>query len=117
MAAAVDGTNPQSGMSAARAAMEQLNADAAGLHIWLRTQANAAAQIPWFRDGGLEEGGRVAPGRVGANQMKAAAHHWRWQEVGPYLDRIGEIARPADVSAIEFADRQPLLLVTAGPAG
>jgi hypothetical protein len=71
--------------SAARTAMEQLNAEAAGLNIWLRTQANAPAQRPWFRDDGLEASGQLAQGRVGANQMKAAAHHWRWREIGPYL--------------------------------
>src|ERR1043166_6023519 len=105
--------------SAARAAMENLNAEAeaAGLHIWLRTQANAPAQRPWFHDGGLEEGGQIAQGRVGANQMKAVAHHWRWHEIGPYLDRIGEIARNADVSPIEFADRQQFLLVSPGLGG
>src|SRR5205823_11011271 len=92
--------------SAAREAMERLNGEAAGLHIWLRTQANAPAQRPWFQEGGIEAGGRVAEGRVGANQMKAAAHLWRWHEIGPYLDRIAEIARTADVSPIEFADRQ-----------
>jgi gentisate 1,2-dioxygenase len=103
--------------SAARAAMEQLNAEAAGLNIWLRTQANAPAQRPWFHDDGLEAGGQLAQGRVGANQMKAAAHHWRWREIGPYLDRIGEIARTADVSPIEFADRQQFLLVNPGLGG
>ena len=45
--------------SAARAAMEALNAEAGGLHIWLRTQANAPAQRPWFRDGGLAAGGQA----------------------------------------------------------
>jgi gentisate 1,2-dioxygenase len=105
--------------SAAREAMERLNreAEAAGLHIWLRTQANAPAQRPWFRDNGLDAAGRVAAGRVGANQMKAAAHHWRWREIGPYLDRIGEIARSADVSPIEFAERQQFLLVNPGLGG
>src|SRR5438045_2730044 len=109
--------------STARAAMEKLNAEAdrSGLHIWLRTQANAPAQRPWFRDGGLEPGGELAKGRVGANQMKAAPYHWRWQEIGPYLDRIGEIARAAvkrgDVSPIEFADRQQFLLVNPGLGG
>jgi gentisate 1,2-dioxygenase len=99
--------------------MEQLNAEAerSGLHIWLRTQANAPAQRPWFRDGGLEPGGELAKGRVGANQMKAAPHHWPWREIGPYLDRIGEIARTADVSPIEFADRQQFLLVNPGLGG
>ncbi len=37
----------------AREAMERLNAEAAPLHIWLRTQANAPAQRPWFRETGL----------------------------------------------------------------
>ena len=84
--------------SAARAAMERMNAEAGDLNIWLRTQANAPAQRPWFRDEGLEPGGSLAPGRVGANQMKAAPYHWRWREVGPYLDRIAEIA---NVPALE----------------
>src|SRR5881392_2170795 len=92
--------------SAARAAMERLNTEAEGLHIWLRTQANAPSQRSWFRDGGLEAGGSIAQGRVGANQMRAAPYRWRWREISPYLDRIAEIARNADVSPIEFADRQ-----------
>src|SRR5690242_12370203 len=92
--------------SAARAAMERLNAEAEGLHIWLRTQANAPSQRSWFQDGGLEAGGGLAQGRVGANQMKAAPYRWRWREISPYLDRIAEIAKNADVSPIEFADRQ-----------
>jgi len=105
--------------SAARAAMEALNAEAeaGGLHIWLRTQANAPAQRPWFDDAGIETGGRLAEGRVGANQMKAAPHCWRWREIGPYLDRIAEIARNADVPPIEFADRQQFLLVNPGLGG
>jgi gentisate 1,2-dioxygenase len=103
--------------SAAREAMERLNGEAEGLHIWLRTQANAPAQRPWFHDSGLEVGGQLASGRVGANQMKAAPHRWRWREIGPYLDRIAEIARTADVSPIEFADRQQFLLVNPGLGG
>jgi gentisate 1,2-dioxygenase len=97
--------------------MERLNGEAAGLHIWLRTQANAPAQRPWFQDGGIAADGQLAEGRVGANQMKAAAHRWRWHEIGPYLDRIAEIARTADVSPIEFADRQQFLLVNPGLGG
>ena len=103
--------------SAARAAMEAMNAEAAGLHIWLRTQANAPAQRAWFHDDGLEAGGTVAPGRVGANQMKAAPYRWRWREISPYLGRIADIARTADVSPIEFADRQQFLLVNPGLGG
>jgi gentisate 1,2-dioxygenase len=108
-------------MAAAREAMERLNAEAAGLNIWLRTQANAPAQRPWFRDRGIASGGTLAEGRVGANQMKAAAYRWRWREIGPYLDRIAEIARDAKetdgVSPIEFADRQQFLLVNPGLGG
>jgi gentisate 1,2-dioxygenase len=69
--------------------MERLNAEVAGLHIWLRTPANSPAQRPWFHEVGIEVGGRLAEGRVGANQMKAAPYCWRWREIGPYLDRIG----------------------------
>ena len=46
-----------------------------------------------------------------------APYCWRWREIGPYLDRIGEIARAADVSPIEFADRQQFLLVNPGLGG
>src|SRR5437899_1371058 len=97
--------------------MEALNAEAGKLNIWLRTQANAPAQRPWFRDTGVEAVGRVAAGRVGAAHLKAAAHRWRWTEVGPYLDRIAEVARTAEVSPIEFADRQQFLLVNPGLGG
>jgi gentisate 1,2-dioxygenase len=101
----------------AREAMERLNAEAAPLHIWLRTQANAPAQRPWFRETGLEASGRVASGRVGAAQLKPVAHHWRWGEIAPYLDRIAEIARGAEVSPIEFAERQQFLLTNPGLGG
>jgi gentisate 1,2-dioxygenase len=103
--------------SAARAAMERLNTEAEGLHIWLRTQANAPSQRSWFQGGGIEAGGQLAQGRVGANQMKAAPYRWRWREISPYLDRIAGIARNADVSPIEFADRQQFLLVNPGLGG
>ncbi len=101
----------------AREAMERLNKDAAGLHIWLRTQANAPAQRPWFRDAGLDATGRLSGGRAGAGQMKAAPHLWRWKEISPYLDRIAEIARTSEVSPIEFADRQQFLLTNPGLGG
>jgi gentisate 1,2-dioxygenase len=103
--------------SDARAAMERLNVEAAALNIWLRTQANAPAQRPWFRDTGLTAAGRVASGRVGAAQLKPVAHHWRWREIGPYLDRIAEIARGAEMSPIEFAERQQFLLTNPGLGG
>ena len=101
----------------AREAMEQLNAAASQLNIWLRTQANAPAQRPWFRDTGLEASGRLAEGRVGAAQLKPVPHRWRWVEIAPYLDRIAEIARGADVSPIEFAERQQFLLTNPGLGG
>jgi hypothetical protein len=101
----------------AREAMESLNAEAGKFNIWLRTQANAPAQRPWFRDTGIEAGGTVAAGRVGANQIKTAPHRWRWREIGPYLDRIAEIARNSDVPPIEFADRQQFLLTNPGLGG
>jgi gentisate 1,2-dioxygenase len=101
----------------AREAMERLNAEAGKFNIWLRTQANAPAQKPWFRDTGIEAGGNLAAGRVGANQIKTAPHRWRWREIGPYLDRIAEIARNSDVPPIEFADRQQFLLTNPGLGG
>ncbi|HZU90420.1 MAG TPA: cupin domain-containing protein [Stellaceae bacterium] len=101
----------------AREAMERLNAEAGRLHIWLRTEANAPAQLPWFRMTGLEAEGRVAAGRVGAAQLKPLPHLWRWREVSPYLDRIAEIARTAEVPPIEFAERQQFLLTNPGLGG
>jgi gentisate 1,2-dioxygenase len=104
-------------MMNAREAMERLNAEAGQLNIWLRTQANAPAQRPWFRETGLEASGRLAEGRVGAAQLKPVPHRWRWAEIAPYLDRIAEIARGADVSPIEFAERQQFLLTNPGLGG
>jgi gentisate 1,2-dioxygenase len=69
--------------------------------------------------GSATPGSTAAAGsrRVGANQMKAAPHCWHWQEIGPYLGRIAEIARDADVPPIEFAERQQFLLVNPGLGG
>jgi gentisate 1,2-dioxygenase len=101
----------------ARQAMEKLNRESGNLHIWLRTQANAPAQRPWFRETGFDDGGQIASSRIGAAQIKPVAHHWRWSEISPYLDRIAEIARASDVSPIEFAERQQFLLTNRGPGG
>jgi len=100
----------------ARELMEEINADAAKHHIWVRTQANAPAQRPWFTDttGDIAQ---LATGRVAANQMKTLPHHWRWKEYSEYLNRISEVARKADVSPIEFADRQSILLLNPGLNG
>src|SRR5262245_46652458 len=65
----------------AREAMERLNTEAGKLHIWLRTQANAPAQRPWFRETGIETSGQIAAGKVGAAQLKPVPHRWRWSEI------------------------------------
>jgi gentisate 1,2-dioxygenase len=104
--------------SKARALMEELNTDAAKSHIWVRTQMNSPAQRPWFTDtGGLSGAGQMATGRVAANQLKASPYRWRWKEYSEYLDRIAGIAAKADVSPIEFADRQSILLTNPGLNG
>lgn len=103
--------------SSARDAMEALNVEAKPLHIWLRTQANAPAQRPWFRETAIESTGQQASGRVAAGQLKALPHLWRWAEISPYLHRIAEVAKKADVPPIEFADRQQFLLTNPGLGG
>jgi gentisate 1,2-dioxygenase len=59
----------------------------------------------------------MASGRVAANQLKAAAYRWRWRDYKAYLERIAGIASQADVSPIEFADRQSILLTNPGLNG
>src|SRR5712692_10785835 len=101
----------------AREMMEAINAEAVKHNVWVRTQANAPAQRPWFSETGGEGSGQLASGRVAANQMKTLPHLWRWDEFSPYLHRISEIARKAEVSPIEFADRQSILLLNPGLNG
>ena len=116
-ATAVRSSKPASGPSA-RELMEKLNTDAAKLNVWVRTEMNAPSQGAWFVDTGGETGaGRMAPGRVAANQIKTLPASWRWKDYGPVLHRISEIASRADVSPIEFADRQSILLTNPGLAG
>ena len=100
----------------ARELMEAINTDAAKHNVWVRTQANSPAQRPWFADttGDVVQ---LATGRVAANQMKTLPHHWRWKDYSQYLNRISEVARKADVSPIEFADRQSILLLNPGLNG
>jgi gentisate 1,2-dioxygenase len=100
----------------AREMMEAINTDAAKHHVWVRTQANAPAQRPWFSDT-TGDVAQLATGRVAANQMKTLPHHWRWSDYSQYLNRISEVARKADVSPIEFADRQSILLLNPGLNG
>src|SRR5436853_7312380 len=102
--------------SKARALMEELNADAGKSHIWVRTQMNSPAQRPWFTDsGGVSGAGQMASGRVAANQLKTAAHRWRWKEYNTYLERIAGIASKAGVPPTEFPGRQRLLQTNTGP--
>src|SRR5262245_58143585 len=103
----------------ARELMEQLNAEASRLNIWVRTEMNAPAQRAWFTDTGADTGaGQLAAGgRISANQIKALPNCWRWRDYRPLLDRINEIASRADVSPIEFADRQSILLTNPGLGG
>jgi gentisate 1,2-dioxygenase len=103
----------------ARELMEKLNIDAEKLNVWVRTELNAPAQRAWFTDVGGETGaGQLASGgRVARNQVKALAHRWRWSEYSALLKRVGEIASRADVSPIEFADRQSILLTNPGLGG
>ena len=101
----------------AREAMEKLNGEAGHLNIWLRTQANAPSQRPWFTHTDAADAGQMAQGKVAAGQMKAAPHLWRWQEISPYLDAIARIAATADVPPVEFAERQQFLLTNPGLNG
>jgi gentisate 1,2-dioxygenase len=104
--------------SKARELMEKLNAEANQHHVWVRTQMNAPAQRAWFTDTGGETGeAPMANGRVAANQLKTAPYRWRWKEYSKFLERIGNIASEADVSPIEFADRQSILLTNPGLGG
>ena len=99
-------------------AMEQLNSETAKLNAWIRTEANAPAQRPWFTDtGGATGTGQLATGRVSRNQMKMQAHRWRWREISPYLFRIAEIARNAEEKPLEKTDRQGILLTNPGLGG
>jgi len=101
----------------AREMMEAINAEAAKHNVWVRTQANAPAQRPWFSQTSGEGSGQLASGRVAAAQMKTLPYLWRWSEFSPYLRRISEIASKAEVSPIEFADRQSILLLNPGLNG
>ena len=116
-AAATQKKAPAGLSNKAREMMEAINADAGKHNIWVRTQANAPAQRPWFSETSGEGSGQLASGRVAANQMKTLPHMWQWKDFSPYLHRISEIARKADISPIEFADRQSILLLNPGLNG
>ena len=94
--------------------MERLNAEAAPLHIWLRTRANQPQKKPWH----LGEAETPQPIPADADTVrppppvyKPAPHLWKWKEIEPYLHRIAEIA------PLEFTERQQFLLVNPGCDG
>lgn len=98
--------------------MDKMNTETAKLHAWIRTQANSPAQRAWFADpGGATGKGELAKGRVAANQMKMLPHRWRWSEISPFLFKIAEIARDADIKPLETTDRQGILLTNPGLGG
>jgi gentisate 1,2-dioxygenase len=101
----------------ARELMEEINTEAGKHNVWVRTQANAPAQRPWFSQTDGAGSGQVGSGRVAVAQLKTAPYIWHWKEYSPYLHQISEIARKADVSPIEFADRQSILLLNPGLNG
>ncbi len=110
-------TKPATGVSGAEL-LDRLNTETAKLNAWIRTQANSPAQRPWFADtGGATGTGDLAKGRVAANQMKMQAHRWRWREISPFLFKISEIARSAEVKPLETTDRQGILLTNPGLGG
>jgi gentisate 1,2-dioxygenase len=121
MTAAATKHKPTAGSTAApvkaRELMEQLNADAGKLNVWVRTELNAPAQRAWFADTGDAGVAKLATGRVAANQVKTLPCRWRWKDYSPFLERIEAIAKRADVSPIEFADRQSILLTNPGLGG
>ena len=94
--------------------MEHLNQEAAPLHIWLRTRANAPQKNPWHQ--GVEEQPSVLPKNTARERAppaiyRAVPHLWKWTDIEPYLHRIAEIA------PLEFTDRQQFLLLNPALGG
>lgn len=94
--------------------MERLNQEAAPLHIWLRTRANAPQKNPWHQ--GVEEQPSVLPKNTARERTppaiyRAVPHLWKWTDIEPYLYRIAEIA------PLEFTDRQQFLLLNPALGG
>jgi gentisate 1,2-dioxygenase len=97
----------------ARELLDQLNAEAAAHSVWVRTQANAPAQRPWFTEPTATRGS-LSSGPVAGGQLKAVPHLWRWTDYEPFLRRLSTFAATAEVSPILFADRQSILLRNPG---
>ena len=88
--------------------METLNREAASLHIWLRTRANAPQKNPWHL-GINEEPPKLLENEVTESSpppvYRASPYLWKWTDIEPYLHRI------ADIAPLEFTDRQQFLLL------
>jgi gentisate 1,2-dioxygenase len=96
------------------AEMEQLNAEAAEHHIWLRTRANAPQKKPWHQaadEAPVAVPAGAAPLHSPPPVRKPAPHVWKWADIHPYLLRI------ADIAPLEFTDRQQFLLVNPALGG
>ena len=100
----------------ARQLMDELNADAGELNIWVRTELNAPAQRAWFTDtGGVTGAGQLAKGgRVAANQMKTLPCQWRWKDYGPFLERIEAIANTGCKDAVIYTTSDAALMRNIG---
>lgn len=91
------------------AEMERLNEEAAQLHIWMRTRANAPLQQPWH----VTE--NAAPPHALPNALppgrRAVPYLWKWSDVSHYLAKVAELC------SIEQTDRQQLQLLNPGFGG
>lgn len=96
------------------AEMERLNEEAAPLHIWLRTRANAPQKSPWHHGGdenAMEIPAEASTVRPPPPTYCPAPYLWKWADIEPYLHQIAEIA------PLEFTDRQQFLLLNPGLGG
>ena len=100
----------------ARQLMDELNADAGKLNIWVRTELKAPAQRTWFTDtGGMTGAGQLAKGgRVAANQIKTLPCQWRWKDYGPFLERIEAIANTGRKDAVIYTTSDAALMRNIG---
>ena len=100
----------------ARRLMDELNADAGKLNIWVRTELKAPAQRAWFTDtGGMTGAGQLAKGgRVAANQIKTLPCQWRWKDYGPFLERIEAIANTGCKDAVIYTTSDAALMRNIG---
>ena len=63
--------------------MEAINTDAGKHNVWVRTQANAPAQKPWFSETDGAGSGQLASGRVAVAQLKTQPLHLALEGIQP----------------------------------